>query len=94
MKFIIPQNYDFKNKLFGVLSYSTIIFNLIWYVIILGILNLFFRSWNIKIFLLISLAFPITLFSIVGLNGESIIYVFYYTFKYLIKPKIYLFKKY
>ena len=30
MKFIFPQNYDFKNKLFGFIDYSTVIFNLIW----------------------------------------------------------------
>ena len=28
MKFIFPQNYNFKNKLFGFLDYSTIFFNL------------------------------------------------------------------
>lgn len=26
MKFIFPQNYNFKNKLFGVIEYSTIFF--------------------------------------------------------------------
>ena len=30
MKFIFPQNYNFKNKLFGFLDYSTIFLNLIW----------------------------------------------------------------
>ena len=94
MKFIIPQNYDFKSKAFGFIPYSTLIFNSIWYILIFSILNLLFNDWNFKIFLLISLAFPITLLSIIGLNGEPFIYVLNYICKYLIKPKLYLFKKY
>ena len=94
MKFIIPQNYCFKNKILGIIDYSTAFFNIFWYAFIFIILNLFFNNWNIKIFLLISFGFPITLFSIFGFNGESIVYVFKYVIKYLFKQKLYLFKKY
>ena len=94
MNFIIPQNYEFKNKLFGIIYYSTLIFNIIWYIVIFSILHLIFNNWNIKIFLFISLCFPITLLSIIGFNGEPITYVLYYLIKYLIRPKLYLFKKY
>ena len=94
MKFIIPQNYNFKNKLLGIIDYSTAIFNLVWYVINFLIINFLFSNWNIKIFLLISLCFPITSFSIVGFNGDSIVYTFKYIIKYFFKPKLYLFKKY
>ena len=94
MKFIIPQNYDFKNKILGIIDYSTAIFNIIWYVLVFALLELIFDDWNIKIFLFISLSFPITLFSIVGFNGEPIIYVIQYLIKYLIMPKLYLFKKF
>ncbi len=35
MKFIFPQNYNFKkNKLFGIIDYSSLIFNIIWDLII------------------------------------------------------------
>ena len=94
MKFIIPQNYNFKSKIFGIIDYSTAFLNIIGYIIIFLIVNLIFKNWNIKIFLLISLCFPITLFSIVGFNGEPVLYVLSYTIKYLIKPKLYLYKKY
>ena len=79
---------------FGIFDYSTAFFNIIWYVIVFLILNLIFKSWNIKIFLLISLCFPITLFSFIGFSGEPIIYVFKYVIKYLLRPKLYLYKKY
>lgn len=94
MKFIIPQNYDFKNKLFGIIHYSTLIFDTIWFLIIFSILQLLFTSWNIKIFLLISLTFPIFLISIIGLNGESFVNIILYIIRYLIFPKLYLYKKY
>ena len=94
MKFIIPQNYNFKNKILGIFDYSTIIFNIVWYSIIFIILHLLIKDWNVKIFLLISLCFPITIFSIVGFNGESIVYVLKYVIKYFLKPKLYLYKKF
>lgn len=94
MRFIIPQNYSFKNKILGLVDYSTAFFNISWYVIIFIIVNILFKDWNIKIFLLISLCFPITLFSIVGFNGEPVVYVFKYITKYIFRPKLYLYKKY
>ena len=94
MKFIIPQNYNFKNKILGIIDYSTAIFNIIWYLLIFIILTIIFNDWNIKIFLFISLCFPITLFSIVGFNGEPIVFVFKYIIKYIFRPKLYLYKKY
>ena len=94
MKFIIPQNYNFKNKILGIIDYSTAILNVLWYSIIFIILHILFKNWNIKIFLFISLCFPITIFSVVGFNGEPIIYVFKYLLKYFLKPKLYLYKKF
>ena len=93
MKFIIPQNYNFKNKILGIFDYSTVFFNIIWYIIIFSLLQLLFNNWNIKIFLLISFCFPITLFSVIGFNREPIIYVFKYIIKYLLSTKLYLYKK-
>ena len=94
MKFIFPQNYDLKNKLFGIFDYSTIIFNVIWYILIFIFINLFFSNINIKIFLFIILCFPILLFSFSGFNGENFVYSFSYIISFLFKQKLYLFKKY
>ena len=92
MKFIFPQNYNFKNKLFGVIEYSTIFLNIIWDFFIFIFINLF-KNINIKIFLFFILCFPLLLFSISGFNGESIFYVIKYIFNFLLKQKLYLFKK-
>ena len=93
MKFIFPQNYNFKNKLFGVIDYSTAFINLIWDIIVFAISNLFFFSWTIKIFVIVVFCFPLLLFSFVGFNGENIIYVFSYFIRFLLKPKLFLYKK-
>lgn len=93
MKYIFPQNYNFKSKLFGIIEYSTAIIDVIWAILIFGFINLFSVGMNIKIFLFIIMFFPVLLFSIVGFNGENIISVCNYLIKYMIKPKILLYKK-
>ena len=93
MKFIFPKNYNFKAKLFGILDYSTLFFNLFWDTFVFCFLNLFITNINLKILLFIVLCLPILFFSILGLNHENICQVLFYLFKYLVKPKIYLFYK-
>ena len=93
MKFIFPQNYNFKNKLFGILDYSTAFVNIAWYAIVFLILHAFISDWTIKIFVFIVLCFPLLLFSFAGFHGENIIYVFSYLFRYLRKQKLFLYKK-
>ena len=47
MNFIFPSNYAFKNKLFGIIDYTSAIVNLIWYIFIFCLVNLFFSDINI-----------------------------------------------
>ena len=93
MKFIFPQNYNFENKIFGVIDYSTALANVSLYAFIFIILYIIPISLQFKIFLFILFCFPFFLISITGLNGENLIYVFRYLFKYLINQKLYLYEK-
>ena len=93
MKFIFPKNYDFKTKLFGVYDYLTIIINIIYSLFIFSICNLLFNDIYIKIFIIISLCFPIILLSIFGLNNENVFLVLIYILKYFVRPKLYLYNK-
>ena len=93
MNFIFPKNYDFKSKLFGVFDYFTIFINIIFDLFVFCLCNLIFNDINIKIFIIISLCFPLLILSIVGLNNENVFLVLIYTFKYFIKPKVYLYNK-
>ena len=93
MKFIIPQNYTFKNKLLGFMDYSTAIFNVAWALFIFVLINIFHFSINIKIGLFICFYFPLLLFSIFGFNNENILYVFSYIFKFIKNRKVYFYGK-
>ncbi len=93
MHFIFPKNYNFKPKLLGFIEYSTAILDVIIGVILYFLVNLFFNSINLKIYVFISLFFPILLISILGVNKESIISVFIYIFKFFKNQNIYLYNK-
>lgn len=93
MKFIFPQNYKFKNKLFGIIDYSSLILNIIWDFFIFMIANFIFHDINIKIFVIILFGLPIFLFSIIGFNHENIIYIFTYLIYYIKNPKLYFYLK-
>lgn len=93
MKFIIPQNYTFKNKLFGFMDYSTAIFNVLWALFIFLCIHFLPFSINTKVGLFISLYFPLLLFSVLGFNNENILYVFSYIFKFIKNSKVYFYSK-
>ncbi len=93
MHFIFPKNYNFKPKLLGFIEYSTAILDTIIGVIIYFLVNQFFTNLNIKIYVFISLFFPIILISILGVNKESIISVFCYIFKFFKNRNTYLYYK-
>ena len=94
MKFIIPANFDFKPKLFGILDYNVIILNLIWSIFIFCLINLIISNLTVKVFLFIFLCFPLLLFSIIGFNHENIVYVLFYLIKFFVSRRVYLYKKY
>ena len=93
MKFIFPKNYDFKTKLFGVFDYFTLVVNIIFDLFVFCLCNLIFTNINIKIFICISLCFPLLILSFVGLNNENVFLVLIYILKYFLKPKLYLYNK-
>lgn len=92
MKFIFPRNYNFRNKIMGVIDYSTAIFNVIVFILIYFITSFFVKSISLKIFFIVLFYFPIFLFCIFGSRNESIVMVFFYIVKFILKPKLYLYK--
>lgn len=94
MRFIFPQNYNFRNKFLGIIDYSTLIINIIFYLFIFSVCNLIFKNNNIKIFIFISTCFPLFILSITGLNNENIFLVFLYILKFFKNKRTYLYMKY
>lgn len=93
IKFIFPQNYNFKNKIFGFLDYSTVFVNIFWGFFIFFILKLFNLSFNLKLSFFITFYLPLFLFSVLGFNNENIIYFIKYTFKFIKNRKVYFYNK-
>lgn len=93
MKFIFPQNYNLTPKILGIIEYQTAILNIIWAIIVIFLSNLIFNNLNYIIFISIILIFPILIISIVGINGENLVYVIIYIFKYMVKPKLLFYEK-
>lgn len=93
MKFIFPQNYNFNIKLLGIIDYTAAIVDGIWGIVVFFVLNIFFKSISIKIFLFIILVFPVGILSIVGVDGENLLYFLTYILKYIFKQKLYLYEK-
>ena len=93
MKFIIPKNYKFKPKLLGLLDYQTAVIDGIWAGMLFLLSNLFFDNLTYKLYFIIALFLPVLLFTIIGVNNESVISVSIYMFKYFKRQKIFLYKK-
>lgn len=93
MNFIFPENYNFKNKLFGLFDYSTVIINIIWAFLMFQIAKILPFNLNIKISVFIIFYFPLLLFSIFGFNNENIFYFLSYMFKFVKNRKVYFFSK-
>ena len=92
MKFIFPKNYNFKNKFLGFIDYPTAIFNVIMLFLLWSFSKTLFKSLMIRCLFIILLYFPFLLFCIIGFNGENVLYILYYILKFLIRPKLYLYK--
>lgn len=93
MQFIIPKNYKFKTKLLGLLDYQTAVIDGIWAGILFLLSNLIFTSLTHKLYFIVALFLPVLLFTIIGVNNESVISVTIYIFKYFKRQKIFLYKK-
>ena len=92
MKFIFPKNYNYKNKIFGVIDYPTAIFHLLFLIVLIPFSNILFSNFTFKSFFVVVLYLPVFLFSIANLGGESIVYKLFYLIVYLLRPKLYLYK--
>lgn len=92
MIYIIPQNYNFKNKLLGIIDYPTAIFNVVLIIVFYLILKILTISLLSKIVIFIVLYLPFLLLTLFGFYNESFLFVLIYVIKYLLSPKVYLYK--
>lgn len=93
MKFIFPQNYRFHAKLFGIIDYSTAIFNIVIWIIYFALTHLFLTDISVKMIGFVTICFPLFLLSIIGFQHENLLYIFIYCFLFFKNRKIYLYRK-
>ena len=93
MNFIFPENYNFKNKLFGIFDYWTVIINFAWGFLSFKFAKILPFNFNIKASVFITFYFPLLLFSLFGFNNENIFYFFSYMIKFIKRRKVYFFSK-
>ena len=94
MNFVFPSNYNFKNKLFGLVDYTTAITNVVWYIFCFCLVNLIFEDINVKITIFSFLSIPFLIFSLINNRNESILIVLLYVSKFFINSKLYFYRKY
>lgn len=94
MNFIFPSNYNFKNKLFGIIDYTSVIINIIWYIFVYCLINLIFTDFNLKVIVFISLCLPFLIFTIINNRNENVLFVLLYIVKFFCNRKIYFYRKY
>ena len=61
MNFIVPQNFNFKNKFLGLIDYPTLIFDFIYLSVLNTILDIFIHDLLVKLIFIIILFLPIFL---------------------------------
>ena len=76
MNFIVPQNFNFKNKFLGLIDYPTLIFDFIYLSVLNTILNIFIHDLLVKLIFIIILFLPIFLMSLFSFNNE--LFMFYF----------------
>jgi hypothetical protein len=90
--YIFPKNYNFKNKIGGVIDYPTAIFNLLFIFLLYKFISIFKLTLTSKLIFISIFYTPIFLVSIFNHNDDNIICIAYYVIKFLVRPKLYLYK--
>lgn len=93
MKYIIPKNYDFKPKLFGIIEYRFGIFVLSLSLILIFILNNINILAIIKIQILLLIIIPILMIGTIGVRGEKLFDILKILLFYALKQKVFFFSK-
>ena len=70
MNFIVPQNFNFKNKFLGLIDYPTLIFDFIYLSVLNTILDIFIHDLLVKLIFIIILFLHIFLMSLFCFNNE------------------------
>ena len=81
--------YNRKNKWLGIIDYKTLVFGMIYIILVLKLVFSLSISYKIKIYISSNLIIPLIIFVILNVNEESILDKLCIIIKFLISRKIY-----
>lgn len=93
VKYIIPRNYDFKPKLFGIIEYKLGVFVSALTLALIIIFQNIKMVAIMKIQIIIVIIVPIIMIGTIGVRGEKFFDILKLLFSYYLKPKIYFYFK-
>lgn len=91
--YIFPENYNKKEKFLGIIDYKLLVV-----IVVIGFITFYTLKYieinmKLKVCLFIVLAgFP-SIIILIGVNGENMVDFIKYIFKFLIKPRVYVYRK-
>lgn len=92
-EFIFPMNYKSKEKFLGFIDYKVLGVIGGVAIIVFFILNKINLSLIAKVCVFITIVGCFSIFIIVGVNGENMVDFLYFVVKYVVKEKIYVYRK-
>lgn len=93
IKYIIPKNYDFQPKLFGIIEYKLGVFLTTLILILIILLHNLELMAITKLQIIIIVIVPILIIGTVGIRGENFFDIFKLLLSYYLKPKVYFYFK-
>lgn len=91
--YYFPENYNKKEKFLGIVDYRLVIVIGIIGIIVFYTLKYIELGIKIKVSLFIVLTGLPAIIILIGVNGENMIDFFKYILKFLIRPKVYVYRK-
>lgn len=93
VKYIIPKNYDFQPKLFGIIEYKLGIFITALILILIMIMHNINMPAITKLQTVITIIVPIIMIGTIGIRGEKFFDILKLLLSYYFKPKVYFYFK-
>ena len=94
IEFVFPMNYKEKEKFLGFIDYRTLSVLGGIGVILFLILRTIKMTLVIKISIFVSIILFFAIIILIGVNGENMLDFMYFSIKFLIRPRVYVYRKF
>ena len=92
-EFVFPMNYKKKEKFLGFIDYKCVVVIFVFAFLIFSILKDLELNITVKVSVFIVVVGFFSVFILIGVNGENMLSFLYFMLKYLLKEKVYVYRK-